>query len=280
MKALIQHTHGAPDVLELQERLARVTGLLYLVIAVLGMFAPIALQTLVVPGDAATSAANILGSRWLFSSSLVTWVVLVVADAAVAVTLYLLLEPVSRALSLVAAALRLVYAAILGAVVLNLYDAFLLLTSAARGAGLDLQQRQTMALSSLATFSAGFLLALVFFGVHLVALGFLLYRSRYVPRAFGVLLVAAGGGYIVDSLAHFFVADYGGLARAILLAPAVVGELGLTAWLLVKGVTVRRDVAIDSHLAGATGGTRRRFVSSEPPKSETGSRDKARGGAS
>ena len=164
MKAIVQHKHGAPDVLERQERLGRVTGLLYLVIAVLGMFAPIALQTFVVPGDAATSANNILGSRWLFGSSLVSWIVLVVADVAVAVTLYLLLEPVSRALSLVAAALRLVYAAILGAIVLNLYDAFLLLTSAARGAGLAAPQRQTMALSALATFSAGFLLALVFLG--------------------------------------------------------------------------------------------------------------------
>src|SRR5919197_5302384 len=211
MKATVQRTYAPPDVLEFQERLARITGLLYLIIAVLGMFAPIVLQTLVVPGDAATTADNILGSRWLFGSSLVTWIVLVVADVAVAVTLYLLLEPASRALALVAAALRLIYAAILGAVVLNLYNAFLLLTGAARGADLNAPQRQAMALSSLDTFSAGFLVALVVFGVHLVALGCLLYRSRYVPQALGVLLVAAGGGYIVDSLAHFFVADYGGL---------------------------------------------------------------------
>jgi Domain of unknown function (DUF4386) len=52
----------------------------------------------------------------------------------------------------------------------------------------------------------------------------------------GVLLVAAGVGYIVDSLAKLFVADHGGLASGVLLAPAVVGELGLTVWLLVKGV--------------------------------------------
>jgi hypothetical protein len=240
---IVQHKYGASDVLEVQERLARVTGLLYLVLAVFGMFSFVVLENLVVPGDAATTADNILGSRWLFGSSLVTWIVVVLADVAVAVTLYLLLEPVGRALSLVAAAVRLVYAAILGAVLLNLYDAFRLLTGAERGAGLDAQQRQTMALSALATFSAGFLLALVFFGVHLVALGVLLYRSRYVPRAFGVLLVAAGAGYIADSLAKFFVAGHGGLASAVLVAPAVAGELGLTAWLLVKGVDVRREAA-------------------------------------
>ncbi len=103
MEAIAQHMRGAPDALEFQERLARVTGLLYLVIAVLGIFSPIAVQALVVPGDAATTAGNILGSRWLFGSSLVAWIVILVADIVVSVTLYLILEPASRTLSLVAA---------------------------------------------------------------------------------------------------------------------------------------------------------------------------------
>jgi hypothetical protein len=93
----------------------------------------------------------------------------------------------------------------------------------------------------------GFLLALVLFGVHLVALGALLYRSHYLPRVLGVLLVAAGVGYIADSLAALLLADHGGLVSAVLLTPAVVGELGPTAWLLLRGVTVPRPV---SRLAG------------------------------
>src|SRR5919202_491523 len=141
------------------QRFARITGFLYLVIAVFGMFAPTVLQTLVLPGDAATTAHKIVDSRWLFGSSLVTWIALVLADAAVAVTLYLLLEPVSRVLSLVAAAFRLLYAAIVGAALLNLFDALLLLTSTERAAGLDAQQRQSMALLSFDTFNTGFLLA-------------------------------------------------------------------------------------------------------------------------
>lgn len=267
MQASLQRNSVPPGDFEFQERIARITGLLYLLIAVLGMFSPIVLTALVVPGDAATTAEKILDSRWLFGSSLITWIILVVADIAVSVTLYLLLEPVSRALSLVTAAFRLVYSALLGTIVLNLYDAFRLLTSAERVAGSDAQQQQIMALASLDTFSAGFLLALVFFGVHLLALGPLLYRSRYVPRAFGVLLVAGGAGYIADSLANFFVADHGGLATALLLAPALVGELGLTGWLLVKGVKVRREVTTPhpfsagstptgAPIADVTGGTR------------------------
>ena len=219
------------------QRLARATGLLYLVLAVLGMFSAMALESLVVPGDARATADGILGSRSLFGTSLVTWLAVVVVDIALSVTLYLLLRPVSHALSLLAAALRLVYAAVLAAVLLNLFDAFLLLTGSQRAAGLGEQQRQVLASAAIDTFSTGFLIALVLFGVHLLTLGFLLHRSRYVPRVFGVLLVAAGVGYVVDSLAGLFIADHGGLLSAALLTPAVVGEIGLTAWLLLRGVT-------------------------------------------
>jgi hypothetical protein len=224
------------------QRLARATGLLYLVLAVFGMFSAMVLESLVVPGDAQATADSILGSRWLFGTSLVTWLAVVVADVAISVTFYLLLRPVSHTRSLLAAAFRLVYSAVLVAVLLNLFDAFRLLTGAQGAAGLGEQQRQAMALAALDTFSAGFLLALVLFGVHLLALGSLLHRSRYVPRVFGALLVAAGVGYIADSLAGLLIADHGGLVSVVLLTPAVVGELGLTAWLLLRGVTVPRPV--------------------------------------
>ena len=222
------------------QRLARATGLLYLILAVFGMFSAMVLESLVVPGDAPATADSILGARWLFGTSLVTWLAIVVTDVAIAVTFYLLLRPVSHTLSLLAAALRLVYSAVLAAVLVNLFDAFRLLTGAQGTAGLGEQQPQAMALAALDTFSAGFLLALVLFGVHLLTLGCLLYRSRYLPRVLGVLLVAAGVGYIADSLAGLLLADHGGLVSAVLLAPAVVGELGLTAWLLLRGVTVPR----------------------------------------
>jgi hypothetical protein len=170
-----------------QRRLGRISGLLYLLLAVSGMCSPLVLQTLVVRGDAATTAANILGSLGLFSTSLVIWIVIVAADVAVSITLYPLLEPVSRPLSLVAAAFRLVYSAVLAGVLLNLYQAYLLLASPAHAAALGIQQGQAMALLSIDAFSAGFLLALVIFGVHLVMLGALLYRSHYVPPILGML---------------------------------------------------------------------------------------------
>lgn len=218
------------------QRLARATGLLYLVLAVVGMLSAMVLESLVVTGDARATADGILASRWLFASSLVAWLAIVVLDVAISVTLYLLLRPVSRTLSLLAAAFRLVYSAVLAAVLLNLFDAFLLLTGTQGAAGLGEGQRQALALASIERFDAGFLLALVLFGVHLLILGFLLHRSRYLPRAFGFLLVAAGVGYVVDSLAGLFIVELGALVTVVLLAPAVLGEIGLAVWLLLRGV--------------------------------------------
>jgi hypothetical protein len=111
----------------------------------------------------------------------------------------------------------------------------MLLTDTRWGAGLDESQVQSLALRAMERFVAGLLLALVFFGVHLLLLGFLLYRSRQVPRGLSLLLVAGGIGYTVGCLAELFVADVGGPAGVVLLAPAVVGQLGFTWWLLVNG---------------------------------------------
>ncbi|HEX2361492.1 MAG TPA: DUF4386 domain-containing protein [Jiangellaceae bacterium] len=250
MNAAVFEGHRPSEVLAHQDvgsiqRLARITGLLYLILAALGMFAPIVLETLVVPGDATATADRLVGSQWLFAGSLVAWIAIVIVDVALAVAFYLLLAPVSRVHSLVTAAFRLVYSAMLGAFLVNLLDAYLLLTNSTSAAGHDSQVLDSQALSALDTFDTGFLLALIFFGIHLVALGLLLYRSRYVPRALGALLAAGGVGYIVDSLASLLVEGYSGLATAILLAPAVVGELGIAVWLLVKGVSVRRPSAAE-----------------------------------
>lgn len=215
------------------QRLARVTGGLYLLLAVLGMLGPLTLESLLVPGDAGATAQKVLGSLGLYAGSLGAWVVIVAVDVAVSVTLYLLLAPVGRGLALLATAFRLVYSAVLGALLVHPFVAYRLLT----GPLGDTRPARLQALAALETFSAGFLVALVFFGVHLVLLGILLHRSGYVPRVLALLLVAAGIGYLADSLASLLVDGYGGLASALLLTPAVVGELGLMLWLLVKGVS-------------------------------------------
>jgi hypothetical protein len=195
------------------------------------MLGPLTLESMLVPGDAAATAENIAGSRGQFQLSLIAWVVIVAVDVAISVTLYLILAPFSRTQSLVTAAFRLVYSAALAALLALVFVAGLLLSDGTDSDG--------EALFALEAFSAGFLAALVFFGIHLVLLGALFYQSHYIPRVLSLLLVAAGIGYVIDSLASLMVDGYGGILAAVLLTPAVLGEVGLTLWLLIKGVAVR-----------------------------------------
>ena len=234
-----------------QERLARVTGALFVVIAVLGMVGPGIIQSLVVEGDPAATADKVRGALPLVSAGLALWVVLLAADTAAAFTLHGIFEKTSRVFSFVTAAFRLVYVAVAGAALSGLYDAVLMLTSPQR-AGIDLTQRQIATLASLDAFNSGFVVALAFFGIHVAALGVLLYRTRYVPRILGVFVVIAGASYLVHSVANFFIADQIGLAGPIGLAPAAIGEIGLTIWLLVKGVNVRSRADVAAALNGPT----------------------------
>ena len=164
-----------------------------------------------------------------------------------------------RPLSLLAASFRLVYAAIQGANLLNLFSALALLTGTTSGA-VGAGQSNALALVSLDAFGTGFRLGLVFFGLHLVALGWLLVASGYVPRVIGVLVVASGIAYGTSSLAQFFLPGDSAAASAALLASAAIGELALTGWLLVKGIKIQGGAATgtssSARLAGATGGAR------------------------
>lgn len=210
------------------QRLARISGVLYLALAMLGVCSPLLLEHLVVPGDAAATAAELRGSRALFATSLVGWAAIVVIDAALAVTLYVLLKA-DRTLALLTATTRGLYAAMLAALLPQLYEAHRLL-------GRDADDR---AFANIESFQTGFLVAILFFGVHVVLLGFLLFRSGMVPRALGASVGLSGGAYVSDSFGSLLVAGYGGAVATALIAVILVGELGLVGWLLVKGVRPR-----------------------------------------
>jgi hypothetical protein len=225
------------------QRLARITGVLYLSIFVFGFFAVVVQANIVVPGDAATTADNILASEWLFRLSIISWLIVFLADVAVSIALYVLLKPVNATLSLVAAGFRLVMAAILGVNLVNLFNAVIVLADAESLTGFDTDEVNALALFFLDAFDTGVSVGLVFFGIHLFVLGYLLFTSRYVPRILGVLLIAAAFGYVADSVGNLLLANYPSALTAVMFAPGVIGELSLSLWLLVKGVKVQQTAA-------------------------------------
>ena len=213
--------------------LARTTGLMYAILFVLAMFGPMVIESLVEAGDGPATLQNLNDSLGLFAASIGAWFVIVAIDVALSFTLYRLLEPAGRTLSMIMAGFRLTYSAIIGAYVLKLVDVFTILNGAERVSSANADQ---LVLSAMDSFSNGFLVALVFFGIHLVLLGAALVRSAAVPRVIGFILAIAGTGYVVDSMLRFFTVGHSDTATIVLLTPAIIGEAGLALWLLLKGV--------------------------------------------
>ncbi len=160
-----------------------------------------------------------------------------------ALVFYVLFKPVSNALALLAAFFRLAQAAILGLNLLNLFFVLQLLSGADYLTAIGADQLHAQALLYLNAHSTGYSLGLVFFGLDCLVLGYLIFKSGYVPRILGVLLVFAGLGYLVDSFASFLLpdyADYEAIFALVVFAPAIIAELSLCLWLLLKGVNVQK----------------------------------------
>jgi hypothetical protein len=216
------------------QRLARLTGLAYLGIIVTGIFAEFVVRmSLVVPGDAATTTANIADSAGLFRAGIVADLAMIALDIGVAVGLYALLRHVHRPLAMAAAAFRLIQAAVLGANLMNMANALQLATG---GAAMGPATTRSLTLASMELHSVVYDLALVFFGIACLVLGHLLTVSRLVPRLLGRGLMVTGMVYLVGTTAIVLAPEV-----AATLDPmygiAVVAELAIAGWLTFKGVT-------------------------------------------
>ena len=219
------------------QRTARTAGLLYLILAVCGGFAEFFVrQSLIVAGDAAATAVNILGAQPLFRLGIVAELVGQVAFVLLVLALYRVLEPVGRGLARVMVAFVLVAVTITALNMLNQFAALHVLTGGTGLAAFDPAQQQALAMTFVDLHHAGYLIAQVFFGLWLLPLGILIYRSGYLPKLIGALLMLAAAGYVVD-VATFFLAPGSG---PVLSEFTFVGELALMLWLLVMGVNVGR----------------------------------------
>jgi hypothetical protein len=215
---------------------ARLAGVLYLIIIGFGIFAEVVVRSrLIATGDPQATAANILGSEWLFRMGFAADLVVFLSDVALAIILYFLFRPVSSTWSLLAAAFRLTQTAVIGLNLLSMFVALLILRETDYLGAFSSAETDALALLFLDVHRYGYTLGLTFFALSTLVIAYLALRSRVVPRALGVLLGLAGAGYLADSVAFFIVPGYDGSISPILLAPALVAELWFALWLLLRG---------------------------------------------
>lgn len=218
--------------IDISPRLAgRIAGWGILAMVLIAPFAEFYVRRrLVVPGDGSATATNITAHESLFRLGIVAFLVVIVLDVVVAWGLYVLLEPVSRTVSVLMAWTRLVFATIFAVAVVGLLNAVDLVTAATSPAALAPAQLNAQMMASLDDFRLGWAVALVFFGIHLFLVGVLALKSGYMPKLVGILLVIAGLGYAADSFILFLVPEY--VATAAMFT--FVGELVLALWLVIR----------------------------------------------
>jgi hypothetical protein len=209
-------------------------------IIVFGLFSELYVRSsLIVPGDATTTANNIMASEGLFRVGFLADSIMFLSDVALAVLLYVLMKPVSKTLALVAAVFRLAQAVVLALNLLNHYAALLVLNGAAYAKALEAGQLHALAYLFLDLHGHGYDLGLLLFGLHCLLLGYLVIKSGYIPRVLGALLIAASLTYLTGSYTRFLFPDYVAVISPIYVV-AFVSEVSLCLWLLVKGVNVAR----------------------------------------
>ncbi len=228
---------------------ARMAGAFYLLTIAAGLFAELFVRgALVVRDDAAATAANIQAHETLYRLGLAADLVMLVCYVAVTLLFYGLFKPLSKSLSLLAAFYSLAGIAVLAANSLNHLAPLVYLGGAQYLSAFDASQLQALALTSLRMHARGYTVSGVFFGTYMLLLGYLIFRSDFLPRTLGVLMAAGGLSFLANSF-------------AVILLPALVArlpdfgmlggiaELALSLWLLSKGVNVPKWAEKDARPA-------------------------------
>jgi Domain of unknown function (DUF4386) len=218
------------------KKTARYAGLLYLLLAVIApyglMYVPL---QIVVRGDAAATANNILANEFLFRSGIVGNIIGEVIFVLVVLTLYRLLKHVNEHQAKIMSALVIVAVPI--AFLGNIFKmTALMILKGGILESFDHQQTYDLAAMLLRVSSYSTQMVQVYWGLWLIPFGWLIYKSGFIPRIFGVLLILNGIAYIILSLSFLLFPDYQDLVYNIAMPFLFAGELPIILWLLIKGV--------------------------------------------
>ncbi len=223
-----------------QSRAARLAGLLYLIAMATGLFAEFYVHfpsTLIISGDAAKTAANIMANERLYRIGIANNIFTFAIDVVLIWALYILLRPVNRNLALLALLFRLVESTVACYAIIHSYVAMQFVSDADRLKVFDSNQIQALTIMHY-TYALTFNVVAVFLGVGSTIFNYLFFKSGYIPR-----VLAAWG--IFSSLlllfCQFAIIIFPGIEEIIIPAcygPIVIDEIVLGFWLLIKGAKI------------------------------------------
>ena len=220
---------------------ARAAGVLYLVIFIISPVAILVSKSgLLVPGDADATVNSIMASSTLYRLGIVAETVIFLVEIVMAAILYELLKPVNKTLSLAAAFARLAEAIVQAVNLLPSVIVLMLVSGASYLTVFDTSQLNALVLLFANAYEYLVLVWGFLFGLHLLLLGYLVYKADYFPRFLGILLMVASAGYLLQSYGAFLIPQYQSLLDTFVMVVAIPGELAFTIYLLWKGIDVKK----------------------------------------
>lgn len=220
---------------------ARIAGLLYLFLIISGVYGVIYLPSqIIVPGDSVSTAKNIISNELLFRTGFLNDIISNTIFLLLALVLYQFLKSVNENIAKIMLAL----------VIVQIPCVFLMetfnITSIMLLKGEILKtfepgQRQDLAMLFLNINDYAILPLEMFWGLWLLPFGLLVYKSEFIPRTFGILLIIGGIAYMIDSTIGILFPNYSLFVKYPTLLLVAIGEISITFWLLIKGVKTQEQ---------------------------------------
>ena len=218
------------------QKTARFAGILYLLLAIFGAFGILYIPSLIVSGDAAATVNNIMASESLFRLSFVSGLIGQTVFILLVLVLYKLLKPVNKNHALLMVIFALVSVPITMLNQVNQFAVLLLLSGADYLTVITQDRLHAQVMFFLDLSEAGVSIVQIFWGLWLLPFGYLVFKSGYLPRILGVLLMIGCFGYLIDFFTFFLLPNFD---RTISQFTGI-GELLFPLWLLIRGVNVEQ----------------------------------------
>jgi hypothetical protein len=215
----------------------RLAGLLYLIVVLTGIFSLAYVPSqLNVSGDTAATLANILASERLFRWGIASFLVEQVAFILLPLALFQLLSPVNRTAAILMVVLALVGVPLALVSLSYRLDVLTLIADPGFNSATTGPVMRTLAMHSLDAWRNGLHITSLFWGLWLLPFGYLVFKSGFLPRLLGVLLMLGCAGYLTSVFGDLLLPGYehSMLAKYVSL-PAALGEIGICLWLLLVG---------------------------------------------
>lgn len=226
-----------------QKNLARIAGFCYLIVIATGLFSEVFVrQALRVANDALATAQNIQTNEMLFRWGFVADLINFVVGLPTILIIYFLFKRTNKLLLQIAVVCVIIQTAIISVNLLNQIAPLLILSNEPYLNTLQPDQLATLSLLSLNIQSQGYAIGLVFFGFYCLIVGYVLYKSTFLPKIFGVLYAITGLCYLVNSFTMFLSKGFENPLFVYLAVPIIMGELALCLWLLIKGIDTSEQV--------------------------------------